>query len=446
MCQLVVCSALLVAAVLAADSGEPCVHRPRITGLIDGDTPNTDSLPKVAQVYFPCPVAAEDDSYALSIIPSGQSKPADGSVVTLSRLSEKFAEKGGFVYASPDVKSFEEFMGFSPDFVNDKFFPTGHGSVLLYKSGGEELVDCYGSPHADSEDRGLWEYTKGSASRLYGTEPSNDTSNVTASIANWFIKKGQVQNGDSAVALGVSFVEFESCSNFPCPEGRRLEGNLTCSKRFCTELDCTSCCTEASCKTPEQRAEEQQQSTTPSSSSPASTQSPATTSGTPAPGSCGNCGCVSCPPGTVIRPNPEGILCFGGACNDLDMKTCCQEASIPPPTHDKSGIADKTGNNSMPWSAEHAKDAQMDNVEFVGSLLGVRLASNPMTAYLAPILLAAFLAGGLAVVAKAAHRQRCPQSPAGDSYYPAMATVDPLTSSQYDGDSRSQYSRGSRDF
>jgi len=390
---------LVAASQLLAGSRAACPDdKPRITGLVDGDTPGTDGLPKVVQLYFPCPVSSADDKYEVSLIDAGTSSKVDGATVQLTGLAEKFKDKGGFVYVSPEERIFKEYMGFIPDYTHSELYPTGSGSVELSK--GSTAIDVFGAPTKSSEDRKSWDYSKGLAERVYGTDPS-----IFGTLSDWVIHKGKVKDGASAEETGVGFVEFESCSSYPCPEGHHKPGDHTCKHTACDFTDCRTCCTAQACISKEERLEEaknKQNQTAP-----------------PA-----DCSKISCPPGYIIRDHPAEITCVGGICNDLDLTTCCKEATTPPPGGAGGSGSTSDSGNSMPGSIQSASDLEKESVSFVGSFLGLHMSFGPVTASLATLLLALFVVGGILAMGKAAHRQQCP--PPDEVYYPALASEDQL--------------------
>lgn len=235
---------------ISAAYAAACEDKPRITGLIDGDTPGTDGLPKVVQVYFPCPVDASADKYRLSLIPANSSA-APGGTVALAGLSQRFKDKGGFIYASPERLVFEDYMGFSPDFVQAKFHPTGTDAMQLMK--GKEVIDMYGSRLA--APMGKWDYTNGSALRIFGTEPDSHG----GSVGDWIIRKGYAKNGASVPEVNATLVEYQSCKNYPCPGDRRKLGDRKCAEKVCSKADCETCCEQMACISTHQRVFEAEQ-------------------------------------------------------------------------------------------------------------------------------------------------------------------------------------------
>jgi len=310
----------VVVALLAVGGArsQECTQSPRITGLIDGDAPGTNHLPKVLQIYFPCETPASNaNAYSVTV----HHRAGTRDTQELTSVSSQ-----GFVYVSPEVDVFKSFVGKSPSFVNDKFYITGTDAVELSMNG--ERVDIYGAPQGTLLERAKWEFTQGSAERIYGTPPCSARA---GNLSDWVIRPGKFRLKASILeAGGADLVAFLTCTSYPCPGGRHKPGNFSCAKRLCDKSDCETCCATDACtdKDAHFRSEE-------------------TPNKLPA-----DCSRISCPPGYVIKPRPQEIPCLGGVCNDLDLNTCCSLAVIAPEFLQDPSPAEAAGVSSMASAVE----------------------------------------------------------------------------------------------
>ena len=165
-----------------------------LTGVIDG--PLTGGVPKAVQVYVSSNIS---DLSRCGIGSANNGQGSDGQEFTFPSVS---ASEGDYLYIASESQFFNQFFGFSPNFVSGAANINGDDAIELFCDG--NVVDTFGDINVDGSNQ-AWEYLDGWASRK--AETSADGSQFV--IANWnFSGKnaldGETTNDTAATPFPVS--------------------------------------------------------------------------------------------------------------------------------------------------------------------------------------------------------------------------------------------------
>jgi hypothetical protein len=212
-----------------------------LSGVIDG--PLSGGLPKAAELYAQCDVAASElPRYALGKSTNGGG--SSGPTLSLPAGGEPL-RAGASYYVSYEGAGFEAFFGFAPNATGTALYVNGDDAIELYHDG--ELVDVFGDPAADGTGT-AWEYMDGWAYRVSGTGAS----------ATWLASRF-TYSGAGALASGCETLAAPGCAapfprasyvppapGAPQPIVESACGDATASSGDAGGWECT-CCARRDC-------------------------------------------------------------------------------------------------------------------------------------------------------------------------------------------------------
>jgi hypothetical protein len=153
-----------------------------ITGVIDG--PISGGLPKAIELYATSNIA-DLSIYGLGSANNGGG--TDGEETTLSGS----ASAGDFLYIATESTEFNNFFGFTPDFVGNAALINGDDAIELFKN--TSVIDVFGDINVDGTGQ-LWEYIDGWAYRVSGTGPDGSSFD----LLNWTFSGINALDGETS--------------------------------------------------------------------------------------------------------------------------------------------------------------------------------------------------------------------------------------------------------
>ena len=173
-----------------------------LTGVIDGPLPG--GSPKAIEFY------ALDDIPDLSVFGFGSANNGGGTDSVEFVFPADAVTAGNYVYVTSDSADFEQFFGFTANYVdtqgNFAVFVNGDDAVELFENG--VVIDVFGDINVDGNGT-PWEYLDSWAYRKCSTGP-DDTTFV---LANWEFGGANALDGDT----------LNSTSMTPMPIGTYME-------------------------------------------------------------------------------------------------------------------------------------------------------------------------------------------------------------------------------
>ncbi|HEX9696592.1 MAG TPA: PEP-CTERM sorting domain-containing protein [Actinomycetota bacterium] len=151
-----------------------------ITGIVDG--PLVGGVPKVVELMALADIA-DLSKYGLGSANNGGG--SDGQEFALSGS----ATAGEFIYVASESTAFQNFFGFSPDFVDSVALINGDDAIEFFLNGG--VVDLFGDINVDGTGE-PWDYEDGWAYRVNGTGPDG---NVFV-LENWIFSGRNALDGE----------------------------------------------------------------------------------------------------------------------------------------------------------------------------------------------------------------------------------------------------------
>lgn len=187
-----------------------------ITAIVDG--PITGGLPKAAELY------ATDNIADLSSLGIGVANNGDGTDSVEFSFPAVAVEAGTYIYISSDTTEFENFFGFSPDYVTgggvtDGIGVNGNDAVELFWNG--DVIDIFGDINIDGSGTS-WEYTDGWVARKPGTGPDGDVFQQ----ANWNYSGPNALDGVETNASAANPVPLKSYTMMVDPDVTVILQNL----------------------------------------------------------------------------------------------------------------------------------------------------------------------------------------------------------------------------
>ena len=179
-----------------------------ISGIIDGSL--SGGLPKAIEFY------ALNDISDLSIYGFGSANNGggtDGEEFTFSGS----ANAGDYIYVGTESTEFQNFLGFTPDFISGAASINGDDAIELFLNG--SVVDVFGEIDVDGTGQ-PWEYQDGWAYRVPGTQAS-----TTFNLADWTFSlpdalDGETSNNTAAIPFPLGTFSTSSTPNININEIR----------------------------------------------------------------------------------------------------------------------------------------------------------------------------------------------------------------------------------
>ncbi|MEQ9404588.1 MAG: lamin tail domain-containing protein [Cyclobacteriaceae bacterium] len=167
-----------------------------LTGVIDG--PITGGVPKAIEFYATANIS-DLSQYAFGVANDGGG--TDGPEFVLSGT----ATMGDFIYVATESTEFNNFFGFSPDFISGFASVNGDDAIeLFYDAGGtfggaEIVIDVFGDINLDGTGQ-PWAYLDGWAYRRNGTGPDGST----FTLSHWKYSGINALDGETTNSESVS--------------------------------------------------------------------------------------------------------------------------------------------------------------------------------------------------------------------------------------------------
>ena len=153
-----------------------------ITGIIDGPLPG--GFPKAMELYVLNDIA---DLSVYGLERAGNGNESTGAQTYT--FPAEAATSGDYIYISPEVDGFSQYLGFAPTYIVDSGELNNNGDdvVLLYANG--SVSDAIGEVGVDGSGT-AWEYLDGWAYRVDGNGPS-----ATFNVAEWTFSGANAVDG-----------------------------------------------------------------------------------------------------------------------------------------------------------------------------------------------------------------------------------------------------------
>jgi hypothetical protein len=178
----------------------------QISAVVDG--PLSGGLPKAVELIA-CSDIADLSIYGLESANNG-----GGASAAEFTFPPGSASAGDFIYVATETEKFEEFFGFSPNFLDNAANINGDDAIVLYKN--DAIIDVFGETDVDGSGQ-PWEYQDGWTARV-----NQKAASVTFALQDWTFSGPNALDSETTNAASGTPVPIKTYTcdgNPPDPDG-----------------------------------------------------------------------------------------------------------------------------------------------------------------------------------------------------------------------------------